>query len=195
MRNCFAILVLCAAGCVTESSPSGTVVPVVKTDDELKAEKEVGLAYEDWKDATLSGDVRRHLSHMTPAFISHWMWMRTRDDRDERIKKWMALMPPRVETDFTMWRKFNDQNKPDRADMLPPAVLNSEWLVMCYGDYYKAGLETERHHLSTGHVVSIAVDAYGATVVTSIGRQSEQWVMSRGGDGRWRLDGYLPPRQ
>jgi len=50
-------------------------------------------------------------------------------------------------------------------------------------------------HLGSGKVAGVAIDASGATVISTLpGERTEMFAMVPGPDGKWRVDGYIPPR-
>jgi hypothetical protein len=176
---------------VTTSSYMGHRDP---TPEEDAIASRVREQFEAWRLSTINGDFMAHYQGMTAQLVSDWLWRRSEDKNDTTILKWLAALEGQPRKVFEIWREHNNKYKPERAEMLPNEIITSNWLTRCYEDYFKAEFEGIKQQMSISRVKEVAVDAQGATVVTSLmGQKSERWVMVVCIDGKWRVDGYIPP--
>lgn len=191
---------LALAGCVTTTTsaadPRWVTKPVDKSANELAAESAVRGAFEAWKEATMAGDVDTHYAGMTPSMVSHWLWGRVEDHGDLIMAKWLGILPAAQRKELETWREWHHKHQPDRAELLPATILGGDWIKKAYAEYFTQSFGQVKQSLSLAEVKQVAVDAQGATVITSLmGQATEAWVMVVGGDGKWYVDGYIPPNR
>jgi len=160
--------------------------------EEIKEVSGARAAFEEWRKATIAGDVDKTLSMLSDSRKSEWLYDRL-EENDTLARRWRGDLTGPARTDLDLW--WGQAHKTGNGrDPLRSTVLNHPSFISLFREYFMQSAAAIRAQMTKLEVTSVYGDQTGVTVAVrgGSGAPTELYGMIFEHDG-WKIDNYRQP--